>query len=92
MAQSFETPIVVTEVADGRFRLFRAGRLPIGVPLPEPKSLSSLYQISGPLEAYYHLNPPPKEMTRDEVLSWLQSARMLGCQVQEVEWIVGVGR
>ena len=85
MANSFDTPVVVTEVADGRFKLFRGGGLPAGVLLREPKSLSSLYQISGPLEAYYRLTPPQSDLSREEVIAWLQGARMLGCEVREVE-------
>lgn len=85
MANTFDTPILVTEAAQGRFRLFRGGGLPAGVTYHEPTSLAGLYQISGPLEAYYRLSPPQEDLTREEVLSWLQRARMLGCQVREVE-------
>ena len=85
MANSFDTPILITEVEDGRFRLYRGEGVPVGVPLRQPKSLSGLYQISGPLEAYYQLVPPQTELSRDDVLAWLQDARMLGCLVRDIE-------
>ncbi len=85
MANTFDTPVVVTEVTDGMFRLFRGGGLPVGVPLREPTDLATFYQVSGPLEAFYHLSPPQNELTREEVLAWLDGVRMLGCRVREVE-------
>ena len=85
MAGSFDTPVLVTEVDDGRFRLFCGGGVPAGVPLREPKTLGGLYRVSGPMEAYHRLAPPKAEITREDVLAWLQQARMLGCQVREVE-------
>ena len=90
MATSFDTPIVIAEVADGKFRVFRGEGLPADVSSREPIGLGSLYQIRGPLEAYYRLVPLLTDVSRDEVLAWLQGARLLGCEVREVESSSGI--
>ncbi len=82
MAATFETPVLVTEVSEGRYRLFRGTGLPVGVPLRVPTGLHGEYQITGPIEAYYRLTPPVGDISREEVLGWLEGARRLGCEVK----------
>ncbi len=53
--------------------------LPVDVPLRVPTSLHGAYQITGPIEAYYRLTPPEGDVSREEVLGWLEGARRLGC-------------
>ena len=82
MATTFDTPVLLTEISDGRFRVFQGVTLPPGVPLKVPTSLHGFYQITGPIEAYYRLLPPEADVSREEVLSWLENARKLGCEVK----------
>ena len=88
MAATFDTPVLVTEVSDGRFRIFRGAGPPPGVPIKVPTSLHGFYQITGPLEDYYRLSPPESDVSSEEVLSWLENARRLGCEVKASHFAV----
>lgn len=82
MATTFDTPVLVTKVSEGRYRIFRGGGIPPAVPLKVPTSLHGFYQITGALDAYHRLLPPPADVSRDEVLARLEGARRLGCEVK----------
>ncbi len=82
MATTFDTPVLLTEVEAGRFRIFRGTGLPAGVPLKTPEELDPLYRITGPFDVYYQIAPPERDLSREEVLAWLDRARKLGCEVR----------
>ena len=82
MAATFDTPVLVTEVGDERFRVFQGTTPPPGLILKVPRTLHGFYQITGPLHLYHRLSPPESDVTREEFLHWLETAREIGCEVK----------
>ena len=84
MASTFDSPVLVHEIGEGRYRLYRGQTSPDGG-FTKPSDLPHFYRITGPFDIYFQFTFPTAEMSRAEVLAWLGRVIEMGCKVRVVD-------